>query len=93
MATCKVEEREWHRGEGWFKWLKWFYPAKIKRSLDLSFSAEVGPQKGSWKGGTLGHGIDMLPNETVEDAFRRYCSMEHERKGRKFMLTYLGELK
>lgn len=91
VATCKIEEREWHRGEGWFKWLRWFYPAKIRRSLNLQFSAEVGPEKGSWKGGTTGHGIEMLPGETPRLAFHRYCSKEHDaRKGRKFRIRFIG---
>lgn len=73
--TC-IEEREWHRGESWCKWLSWFYAPKIRRSLDIEFSQETGTRKGSWKGGTLGHGIDLLPGELHEEAFRRYC-LEH----------------
>ena len=72
-ATTHIEEREWHRGEGWFKWLSWFTPAKIRRSLDIQFNKETGKRKGSWKGGTIGHGIDMQPGELHESAFRRYC--------------------
>lgn len=72
-ATTKIEEREWRFGEGRFKWLSLFRRPKIRRSLDLQFSAEVGPRKGSWKGGTIGHGCDMLPGELHEAAFRRYC--------------------
>lgn len=90
VATCMIEEMEWHRGEGWFSWLRWFYPAKIRRSLDLQFSAEVGPEKGSWKGGTIGHGIDMLKGETPRRAFERYCAKDHERKGRKYRLRFIG---
>lgn len=90
VATCMINELEWHRGWGYFKWLKWFYPAKIRRSLDLQFSAEVGPEKGSWKGGTLGHGIDMQAGETVEAAFRRYCEMDQRSKGRTFKLKFIG---
>lgn len=90
VATCTIEEREWHKGDGSFKWLRFFSRPKIRRCLDLWFSAEVGPQKGSWKGGTLGHGIDMFPHETPELAFRRYCDMEHERKGRRFRLRFIG---
>lgn len=72
-ATTYIEEREWHRGEGGFKWLSRFIPPMVRRSLDIAFSAEVGPRKGSWKGGTLGHGIEMLRGELHEAAFRRYC--------------------
>lgn len=89
-ATTHIEEREWHFGEGWFSWLSFFRKPLIRRSLDISFSAEVGPEKGSWKGGTTGHGIDMLPGELHEGAFRRYCEMEHNQKGRNFRLKFLG---
>ena len=40
---------------------------------------ETGSKKGSWKGGTIGHGIDMLPGELHEGAFRRYC-LAHKMK-------------
>ncbi|MCA0032731.1 hypothetical protein [Mesorhizobium sp. B263B2A] len=72
VATM-IEEWEWKFGTGWFKWLSLFRAPKIRRSLDLRFSGETGERKGSWKGGTLGHSIDMLPGELHEPAFRRYC--------------------
>lgn len=89
-ATTKIEEREWLRGEKWCKWLSAFARPKIRRSLDIAFSEEVGPEKGSWKGGTLGHGIDMLPGELHEAAFKRYCTLEHRAKYQKFRLSYIG---
>lgn len=92
VATLCIEEREWHKGEGWFKWLRWFSRPKIRRSLDLQFSAEVGPEKGSWKGGTIGTGCEMLPGETPRQAFERYCAMEHSRKGRKYSLRFGGPI-
>ncbi len=85
-----IVEREWRRGEKWCSWLSWFSKPKVRRYLDLWFSAEVGPEKGSWKGGMRGHGIEMLPEELHESAFRRYCEMDHERKGRSFRLKFLG---
>ncbi len=90
VATCIIEEREWYKGEGWFKWLRYFNKPLIRRELDLRFSAEVGTEKGSWKGGTIGHSTNMLPNETPEQAFRRYCDQDHERKGRQFRLRFIG---
>jgi hypothetical protein len=93
-ATCLIDEREWHRGEGWFKWLGFFWPAKIRRSLDLQFSAEVGPEKGSWKGGTIGHGIDMMEGETPRQAFERYCSKGYDarKRGKVYPLKFVGEI-
>lgn len=73
-ATTKIEEREWRFGTGWFKWLSLFRKPKVSRYLDLRFSAEVGKRKGSWKGGTVGHSIEMQSGELHEVAFRRYCA-------------------
>lgn len=81
-ARTFIEEREWHFGEGKFKWLSWFRKPMIRRSLDIEFSKETGRRKGSWKGGTIGHGIDLEPNEFHESAFRRYCK-EHD-------MTFIG---
>lgn len=78
-ATTRIEEREWRFGTGYFKWLSWFRKSRVSRSLDITFSGETGKRKGSWKGGTIGHSISMLPGELHEAAFRRYCS-EHEMK-------------
>jgi len=73
QATTHLEQREWLFGTGWFKWLSWFRKPRLQSSLCISFSGEVGKRKGSWKGGTLGHSIEMGPDEMHEAAFRRYC--------------------
>lgn len=74
VATTRIEEREWKAGTGWFKWLSLFRKSRVSRSLDIRFSAETGKRKGSWKGGTVGHAIEMVSGELHESAFRRYCS-------------------
>lgn len=76
-ARTHIEEREWRFGEGRFKWLSKFRKPKISRALDIDFSKETGSEKGSWKGGTMGHGIEILPGELHESAFKRYCA-EHK---------------
>jgi len=81
-ATTHISEHEWHFGEGQFKWLSLFRRPKISRSLDISFSGETGRRKGSWKGGTTGHSIEMLPGELHYAAFQRYCA-EHQ-------MTFIG---
>lgn len=92
-VTTTIEEREWHRGTGKFKWLSLFYKPMVSRSLSLNFSSEVGPEKGSWKGGMLGHAINMLSGELHEEAFRRYCDEEQSaRHGRKYRITYIGKI-
>jgi len=89
VATTTIEEREWHFGTGWFRWLSWFRAAKIRRSLDIEFASEVGPNKGSWKGGLIGTSIDMLPGEIHEAAFRRYCGEGHRSKAGPYAITFL----
>lgn len=90
IATTKIEEREWRFGTGYFKWLSLFRRPKISRSLKLDFSGEVGPEKGSWKGGVVGHSIEMLPGELHEQAFRRYCEQDHRSKYRPFRIAFVG---
>lgn len=89
-ATTHIEEREWRFGTGLFRWLSLFRRPKVSRCLSLEFSSEVGPEKGSWKGGTLGHAIEMLPGELHEAAFKRYCEQEHRSKYRRFKVSYVG---
>ena len=92
VAKCLIEEMEWRRGEGWFKWLGFIFKPKIKRSLDISFDREVGPEKGSYKGGTIGHGIGMNDGESPQQAFERYCSKEHTSRHRKFVIKFIGPM-
>lgn len=89
-ATTRIEEREWRAGVGYFKWLSLFRKPKISRSLDIMFSGETGPEKGSWKGGTIGTGIEMLPAEDHEAAFRRYCEQDHRSKYRPYRVQFVS---
>lgn len=92
VATCYIEEREWHRGEKWFAWLKHFYKPMVSRSLDMSFSKEVGKEKGSWKGGVVGTSIEMIPGENPESAFKRFCDKDHRSKHGTYELKFIGSL-
>ena len=74
LTTVYCEHRIWTRGTSWVSWIKWFTKPMIITSLSLSFDQEVGKGKGSWKGGTIGHSIDMLDGETSEEACVRYCN-------------------
>lgn len=72
-ATISVERREWR--QRWLFWCPWF--AKVRKSIDVDFDDEVGERTGSWKGGVLGCGYDLKPNETPEECLRR---MQDERR-------------
>lgn len=86
IATCYIEERRDEHGTGWCKWLKYFKKPLISYFLRLEFDKETGYEKGSWKGGTLGHAVEMGFKESPLEAFKRYGSSEDSYKnhGRKF---------
>jgi len=69
-ATCYAERRQWHKK--WFPFIK-----MVKPCINISFDGEVGERSGSWNGGTIGCGYDLLPNETIEQCLVR---MESERE-------------
>lgn len=71
-ATIGVREMEWR--PRWFRWTKLF--ARVTKSIDISFSKEVGSERGSWKGGTVGCSYTMKPGETPYDTLMR---MQQER--------------
>src|SRR5690606_30951332 len=73
--TATVTVREYEHRRRWLRWTR--LGARIGRSIDVKFSDEVGERTGSWKGGCVGCGYDLLPGETPELALRR---MERERK-------------
>jgi hypothetical protein len=87
-GTARMEEMEWHRGTSWCKWLRFFTKNKVRRYLNFQFDQEVGPDKSSWKGGTIGSGIDMLPGESAIDAFKRWCAMPHRSKYKEYNTTF-----
>jgi hypothetical protein len=67
-ATIKVESRLWTR--------PWLPYKRLSRSINVEFSGEVGERSGSWKGGCIGCGYEMLPGESPFETLRR---MERER--------------
>lgn len=76
-VTCSIQERTWQRGRNWwFRKLLFFCPKLVRTSVDLEFSKQTGPGKGSWKGGVLGCSIDLLPGESIISAVKRYRQKE-----------------
>jgi hypothetical protein len=72
-ATIYVDRMAWRLR--WLRWTSLF--EKLRTSIRVKFSDEIGEQSGSWKGGCTGCGYDLLPDETAEHCFRR---MERNRK-------------
>lgn len=73
IAKVGVSEREWR--PLWFMWTGLF--KKVRRTIDVEFSDEVGERTGTWKGGTVGCGYNMIDPELPIHTLRR---MERERK-------------
>ena len=75
VARVNIEEREWIRGKwSWMRYLLKHIPGcrKIQRTMDIAFRDEMGSRKESWKGGTIGMGFGMLPNETMDQCWERF---------------------
>ncbi len=72
-ATFCVDRREWR--PRCLQWTKMF--AKVRTCIDVWFDDEVGERSGSWKGGTIGCGWELRPDETPLEALHR---MERTRK-------------
>lgn len=72
-ARITVEEREWR--PKWFTWCPLL--KRVRKSISVDFSDEVGERTGSWKGGTVGCGYELKENESPIECLRR---MEAERK-------------
>jgi hypothetical protein len=89
LAKTRIEEREWRFGTGVFRWLSWFRRPKIQRCIEVNYTSEVGPSKGSWKGGLMGHAIELLPGELHEAAFRRYCGQEHRSRHGAYRIKFV----
>jgi len=88
-VRARYGETERRLGTGWFRWLGYLRPKKVYRGLTLDFDKEVGRDKGSWKGGMIGHSTEMLPGETPEQAMRRYCGQEHRSRKGSYRLKFV----
>lgn len=71
-ATIYVERRRRK-----LRWLRWLPLARTRYAIDVAFNDEVGERTGSWKGGTIGCGYELRPDETPRECLQR---MESERR-------------
>lgn len=76
-CTVHVKEMMWKHGTRWCRWMSWFIPNRIRTYVEMEFCPAYGRKKNTWKGGTIGHSIDLLAGERTDDAMRRYCT-EHD---------------
>lgn len=68
-ATVYCERMTWR-----YKWTPFL---RVRDYISVTFSDEVGPEKGSWKGGCTGCGYTMRKGETALACIRR---MERDRR-------------
>lgn len=61
-----------------WRWLRWLpYLRRTSTSISVDFSSEIGEGTGSWKGGTVGCGYEVMRGEHPTSTLRR---MENERR-------------
>lgn len=92
IASTILDERMWLKGEGKFKWLSYFYKPKVIRNLDIRFNKEIGKDKGTWKGGLIGHSLEVIPGELHEQVFRRYCEQKVRSRNGKSKIKFIRKL-
>ena len=95
VVETHLIKRTWSHGRKFFSFLKYFKKNLEVTTLEINFANEVGPDKGSWKGGLIGTGCKLLPEEVIqpgvhEAVFKRFCDMEHRAKYGTFKLKYKG---
>lgn len=89
-AYCYMEKRVYRVGTGWVK--KYFgalRPTRTFVQLEISFDGETGPEKGSWKGGTIGTGSRAEKGDKHDAQFliEKYCAGTHRAKGSQYQMT------
>lgn len=76
LMDVTLSMKEYERRPRGFVWTSLF--AKVRKFVEVEFSAESGPTKVTSKGGVTKTGYALLPNETPYDCFMR--SIEQERR-------------
>ena len=90
IAKTVLEETVYKLGEGYFKWLSWFFKSRQYRHLDIEFNKETGPDKGSWKGGTTGISFNAENCKNHIEAMKGFCEEEHYSKNGKYRMKYIS---
>lgn len=91
-ALVHVTEMQWRRGYGRLQWMWGFLPGIHRKSIEIEFQQEMGPRKGSWKGGLIALGFEMLQDESITDAFKRFVQDKSESDRDLRGLRYVSEL-
>ncbi|WP_454844105.1 MULTISPECIES: hypothetical protein [Pseudomonas] len=91
-AYCHMEKRVYRIGTGWVK--KYFgalRPTRTFIELDIAFDGETGPEKGSWKGGTIGTGsrAEKGDKHDAQHLIEKYCASTHRAKGASYSMTLI----
>lgn len=59
------------------RWLRWLPFGRTTYAINVEFDGEVGERSGSWKGGCIGCGYELRPDETARECLYR---MQETRK-------------
>lgn len=89
-AYCQLEKRVYRVGTGWVKkYFGWIRPTRTFVQLDIAFDGETGPEKGSWKGGTIGTGCRAEKGDKADAQYliEKYCASEHRAKSSRYSMS------
>lgn len=91
-AYCRIEKRVYRVGTGWIeKYFGWIRPTRTLIELSIAFDGETGPEKGSWKGGTVGTGFRVERGDKVDaqHLIEKYCAKTHRAKGSTYAMSLI----
>ena len=87
-ASVYTYEME-HTWQGLLCWMNIFSSPSLVRRMQIDYSDEVGPEKGTWKGGTLGQSFPIELTDTLDIAFKKFCQKEHRSKNGRYRITLI----
>ena len=71
VAKYFIEEKGYQPGYGWFRYI---FRVRVDRTLRITYSSEVGPGKGSYKGGGVRATVALPDYDDADEAFCHHCS-------------------
>lgn len=92
LAKTVLEEREWRKGDGLFKWLSWFSKPIIQTYLCIEYANHVAPNVGVSPSNYISQTVDIIPGETRDQTVRRYCLNEYDSRTNQYRIKYIKRI-
>lgn len=89
LAKTVLEEREWRKGDGLFKWVSWFSKPIIQTYLCIEYTNHVQYNNKLSPGNYISQTVDIIPGETRDQTVRRYCLNEYDSRTNQYRIKYI----